>query len=318
MQLDLFDSIFKELTLAVGIENLKVNWSYSKMQAFRDCPRKFYYLYYGSKKRNAKAEPLKEKLIELSKLSNKYMVQGNLIHQLVSIYFRQAKKGEVWDLNRLTNFGLMIIEEIIAYNNAVKSGIPETPKFPKPILKELYYSTVSANDIKIEIIDIVQNCLNSFWNSEEYTHLKYGGTKPSSKIEGDTSFLLNNTISVDGKVDIAFLDQRHLIIADWKTGKKELEDTSLQLLVYALWARQLTEWSFDSIEIQKAYLATGVLEKLEFSELHIERAKAKIMQDGEMLKEMDQFGKHSVKEAFAMHRGKNCRLCPFEEICNSK
>jgi len=318
MQLDLFDIVFKELTIAVGLDNLKVNWSYSKMQTFRECPRKFYYQYYGSKKRNAKAEPLKERLIELSKLSNKYMVQGNLIHQLVSIYFRQAKKGEVWDLNRLTNFGLMIIEEIIAYNNAVKTGIAETPKFPKPILKELYYSTVPDNDIKDESIDTVQKCLNNFFGSDNYAHLRYGGTRPSSKIEGDCSFLLNDAISVDGKVDIAFLHQRQLIIADWKTGKKEIEDTSLQLLVYALWARQLTEWSFDSIEIQKAYLATDVLEKLAFSELHLERAKARIMQDGEMLKEMDEFGKDSVKEAFTMHRGKNCKLCPFEEICNSK
>jgi CRISPR/Cas system-associated exonuclease Cas4 (RecB family) len=108
------------------------------------------------------------------------------------------------------------------------------------------------------------------------------------------------------------------VIADWKTGKKELQDTSLQLLVYALWARQFREWDFDSVEIQKAYLASGQLEKLEYSELHINRARARIMQDVEVLKEMDEFGKDAIKEAFAMHKGKNCKLCPFEEICHAK
>jgi CRISPR/Cas system-associated exonuclease Cas4 (RecB family) len=317
-QLDLFDTVFKELISTIGTENLKVSWSYSKMQAFRDCPRRFYYLYYGSKKRNAKSESLKSKLIELSKLSNKYMVQGNLIHQLISTYFRQAKKGDIWDLNRLTSFGLMLIDEIMAYNESYKLGNSDVPKFPKPILKEIFYSITPSEEIKEEAITIVKKCLVNFFESKEYDGLRYGGTKPSSKIESGTSFHLNDVLEVDGKVDIAFLDGRKLIIADWKTGKKEMQDTSLQLLVYALWARQLKEWDFETLEIRKAYLANGSLEQLEFSELHIDRARARIMQDGEILKEMDEFGKDAVKEAFAMHVGRNCKLCAFEEICNSK
>lgn len=319
MQLDLFGNAIKDLVLIIDSDDIRINWSYSRMQAFRDCPRKYYFLYYGSKKRKAKAEPLKEKLIELARLSNKYMVQGNLIHQMISTYFRQAKKGELWTLNRLISFATMIINETFAYNEAIRNGNAETnQKFPKPVLKELFYSRIPDNDLKNEIIDITNKCLENFFNSAEYDHLRYGGTKPSSKIEGDTSFFLNENLFVDGKVDIAYLDNKRLIIADWKTGKKEIQDTSLQLLVYALWARQFKEWDFSELEIQKAYLATGTLEKLDFSELHVSRAKARILQDAELLKEMDEYGKESEKEAFTMHIGKNCKNCPFEEICITK
>lgn len=317
MQLNLFDSVFKDSIAETGVDTLKVNWSYSKMQSFRDCPRKFYYSYYGSKKKKAYAEPLKQKLIELSKLSNKYMVQGSIVHQLISTYFHNAKKSKFWSVDKLLNFGLSKIQGIISYNNAFKTGNAETPKYPIPILKELFYSTVSSIDFKDETISLISKCLYNFYNSQDYNHLRYGGTKPSSRIEDDSSFLLTKTILVDGKIDIAFLEQKRLIIADWKTGKKEIEDTSLQLLVYALWARQFKEWEFENIEIQKAYLATGTIERLEFSELHINRAKAKIMQDAEMLKEMDEFGREAVKDAFTMHIGKNCKQCPFEEICNA-
>lgn len=318
MQLDLFDTVFKELATLIDVDQFNVSWSYSKMQAFRDCPRKFYFLYYGSKKRSAKDEILKPKLIELSKLSNRYMVQGSVIHQLVKLYFTRAKKGEVWDFSRLTSFGLKIISDIINHNESTKKGSAITPAYPQPLIKELQNGELPIDQFEEEITELLKNSLTNFFQSEEYAHLRFGGTRPSSKIEANTSFSLNGSTEVDGKVDIAFLDQKRLIIADWKTGKKDFEDTSLQLLVYALWARQLEEWEFDEIQIQKAYLATGKLEKLEFSELHVDRARVKIMQDAELLHEMDEFGKNAFKEAFAMRVGKNCKLCPFEEICFSK
>ncbi|HEX2846250.1 MAG TPA: PD-(D/E)XK nuclease family protein [Chitinophagaceae bacterium] len=318
-QLDLFGA-FEVIPAAEPTLVLpKISWSYSKMQFFRDCPRKYYFHYYGSKKRTAKDEALKDVLIELSKLSNKYMVQGNLVHQLIGIYFKKARLGEIWDFKRLSGFGRKIIEETIQFNEIIQNGqtAPQV-KFPKPIIKELFYNTIANTELRDELIRVVDLCLHNFLQSSSYEHLREGGKKDLAKIEGDTSFKIHDHLSVDGKVDIAFLDNSLLKIADWKTGKKALEDTSLQLLVYALWAGQFKEWSFDQIEIEKAYLQDGSLEKLEFSAINVDRAKARILQDAELLTEMDEYGKNSVKDAFALHIGKNCNTCPYETICHKK
>jgi hypothetical protein len=317
-QLDLFGNEVRGIEFP-GSPIFSVDWSYSKMQAFRDCPRKYYFLYYGSKKKKALNEPLKERLIELARMSNKYMVQGNLIHQMISLYFKKAKQGELWDLKRLTSFVSMIVNETFVHNENVRAGrAVENLKYPKPVLKELFYSSVDDGQLKKEILDVTIACLTHFFLSDLYEPIRRGGALPSSVIEGDTTFSINDVISVDGKVDIAYVDDSRLIITDWKTGKREMQDTSLQLLVYALWARQLKDWKFAVVDIQKGYLADGSLEKLQFSETHIHRARVRIMQDAELLMEMDEYGKGSVRDAFAKHEGKNCKTCPFEEICFQK
>ncbi len=317
-QIDIFGNQTKESVVLKKEENTKIHWSFSKMQTFRDCPRRYYFLYYGSKKRTAKEEPLKNKLSTLAGLSNKYLYQGYLIHNLISIYFKKAKSGDTWTLTKLQSFAKKIIEEVFVYNDEVKSGSEnKEEEYPKPLLKELLYDKVDPEELKEEIFETVSLCLESFLTAKQYKYIRKGGMKLSSKIEANTSFILKENLLIDGKVDIAFIDEKHLVIADWKTGKKEIEDTSLQLLVYAIWARQLKDWDFGSLEIQKAYLADGIVETMEFSELHVDRAKARIMQDVELLKEMDEFGKASIKDAFAMHVGDNCKNCQFEEICNS-
>ncbi len=314
MQLDLFGNIV--IANEGASVASKVNWSYSKMQIFRDCPRKYYYMYYGSKKRNAKDEPLKMELIELSKLSNKYMVQGNLIHQMIGLYFNKAKKNDFWDYGKTSNFAKMILNETIEYNNSVKKGISvDNTKYPKALLKELLVKDVDSIKLKDEMLSTIDQCIKIFFESDVYKEVRLGGISYDSLVEGDTSFTLTESINVDGKVDLAFLSDKTLNITDWKTGKKGVEDTSLQLLVYALWAKKINHWKFDTVEIKKAYLASCELEKLEFSDVNVERAKVRIMQDAEILNEMNDYGKMAEGSAFTMHKGKNCLQCPYEKIC---
>lgn len=315
MQISLFDD--PVVTFATAIENFVAHWSYSKMQIFWDCPRKFYYKYYGSKKRVAKEEPLKSRLIELAKLSNRYMVQGDIVHKLISLYLKKAKGSEPWDEQRILSFSQKMIDDTIAFNLLEREGNPQKA-YPQPIFKELYYRTVSEAELKGELEQSVTTCLTNFFEKGAFSHLRDGAIKLPSKIESKADFSLNTRIKVDGKLDLAFVEDHTLLIADWKTGKREMQDTSLQLLVYALWANGFTEWDFINVEIQKAYLQEGVLEKLAYSEHHVTRARARIMQDAEMLREMDEFGKGAVADAFAQHIGDNCIQCPFEKICHSK
>lgn len=314
MQLDLFGS---ELSVTVENPSPKMTWSFSKMQTFRDCPRRYYYQYYGSKKRTAKTEPLKLELIQAAKLSNRYMVQGHVIHLAISVFLKRQRNGETWELNRLISFATKIINDILDYNEKISKGyVMDTPSFQIPLLKEISQKSHESHQLRLDWTDLVRNCLENFYTNPIYEHLRRGSKSLMSKIEGDTAFSLTESINVDGKVDLAFLLNEILMVADWKTGKKEMQDTSLQLLVYVLWAKSLSEWKFSEVIIQKAYLQENELEELAYSELHVNRARVKIIQDSSMLVEMHPFGIDAISDAFIQHVGKNCGLCPFEKICH--
>jgi hypothetical protein len=313
MQKDLFGNIIDPVTGP----SKKISWSYSKMQSFRDCPRRYYYHYYGSKKRVAKAEPLKEKLAALSKLSNRYMFQGQVIHLVISTFLKKQKVFEIWDENRLLSFAEKVINETINYNQRIANGASiAVSTFQMTLLKEIQENIIDVEQLRAEVIAVARTCLHNFFSNPEFDHLRKGATLVNAKIEGDTSFSLSDRVEVDGKLDLAFWSDGVLFVADWKTGKKEMQDTSLQLLVYVLWAKALKEKSFTEVAIQKAYLQENSLERLEYSELHIDRARARILQDADMLLEMHPFGVEGVSDAFTRYVGKNCALCPFEKSCH--
>lgn len=296
-----------------------ISWSYSKMNIFNTCRRKYYYQYYGSKKRTALKETNKAKLIELAQLSNKSSVQGNLIHKVIGTYFKKAKIGELWDLKRLENFGIKILKDSLTHSLAIKNGQSITKsKYQQPIIKEILYNILTYNDIYSEVCENIRICFTNLFESKEFSQLMEGGKKSESHIEDDCSFILNNRIAVDGKLDIAYKDDDELIIADWKTGKHELEDTSLQLLVYALWSKNIEEYRGKNIQIKKAYLLENKVESLDFSELHIERARVRILQDSALLIEMEEYAKEAIVDAFMpCNHKKVCEFCSYEEICQT-
>ena len=63
MQLNFFDT-----DTSVEKEIEKISWSPSKMGTLKQCPRKYYYQYYGSKQLKAKEDHNKERLKYLSNL----------------------------------------------------------------------------------------------------------------------------------------------------------------------------------------------------------------------------------------------------------
>src|SRR5437899_2263695 len=81
----------------------RVAWSYSRRSVFDQCPRRYYYQYYGSDLRTALEEPHKDTLKQLKGLQNRYERVGALLHLAIATYFRQAQAGEILTLPRLLN-----------------------------------------------------------------------------------------------------------------------------------------------------------------------------------------------------------------------
>ncbi len=311
MQYDLFNKV-------PLVPEEKISWSFSKVGTLKQCPRKYYYQYYGSKKRLALDETEKERLIFLSGLSNQHLVGGSIVHTVIATFLKKRSSGEEWELDRLISWAKKILQDSITFSENNRDGHSDVRKYPPDILKEVYYSKVDPAELRNETeIKIVTN-LTNFIESEKFEFLKGGASQPGAMVERKAVFELEKNTKIDGQIDVAFKADNRIIIADWKTGKVEFQDTSLQLLAYALWAIEILGVSPTEIKIQKAYLLEDKIEDLEFSEQHLFRAKTRILQDVEMIRELHDFGKSAVSEAFTKcDQEKICDLCPFQEVCQN-
>jgi hypothetical protein len=310
MQLDFFD-----IGKTVEQETQNISWSPSKMNTAKQCSRRFYYQYYGSKKSKAKNEPDKERLQFLANFSNKSLVAGEIVHAVIAAYFRKAKSKEVWGFDRLRSFGFHMLQQAIQYSKRIKAGAPLQHEYPPSIFKEIFFDLISESAIEDEVRSKIESNLKNFVGSDKFEHLRKGGQSFNSVIEEKAKFELVKGIKIDGVIDIAFDDGSIFRIADWKTGKIEEEDTSLQLLTYALWAANKKSHK-DSIIIEKAYLAEDRIEQLEYSDVHLARARARIIQDAEILRELHDLGLEGNFQAFTKcAKPKVCALCPFQEVC---
>lgn len=291
------------------------NWSISRMQVLDACPRKYYYQYFAGKKTVDSKGIDKDTINFLKQFSNEHLIAGDIVHWVIRAYFKNLMKPDPWDLARLKSFALRILKDGIDYSTELRDGIYKPHKFIPRSLQEIYYNEQAPAVISGRIKQKIDHLLNNFYNSECYASLRIGALNPGSMVEKKIGFDFPG-VHVDGIADLIYSQDERWIITDWKTGTKETEETSLQLLVYGLWLIEEKGISPELILINKAYLNEAVLEPLEFSKVHIQRARGRIIQDVERLKELEDFGNEGVIEAFTpCNQQKVCMQCPFKKLC---
>lgn len=288
----------------------KARWSYSKREVLRQCPRKYYHQYYD------KSDEVKF----YKSLSNKYLVTGKIVHLLVSVYLKHTKTDRrTWTIKELTDWGIKQLNS--AADVAMKLRDDPTldiPQYVEPFL-ELVTEDLDSLVLLDECYEKIETSLANFLGSEKFTDLIEGSLDPESMVEINIPFKLTDDITVYGKLDAAYKKNDKLVIVDWKTGKRTIEDSSLQLSVYGLWASQKHGIAAEDIEIKKAYIYADVCTDLSFNGYELERAKARIMQDAMRIRELSEYGKNGIMEAFDTADSPGiCNQCSFKKICYEK
>jgi len=163
--------------------------------------------------------------------------------------------------------------------------------------------------------DITDKNVKNFF-SNNFELIRNGRDDLNSLVETHIRFKLDDKIRVIGILDLGFKNKDRFIINDWKTGNLEVEDTSLQLLVYAMWIMQQPFYLGENITLFKSYLRENKLEELEWNNRQILRTKAVIRQDFEIMEELNKFGENANFNAFEKKIGKICSQCFFKSICD--
>ena len=311
---DLFGNILK------GEVNLiNYPWSHSRINFLDSCPLKYFYQYYAAKGRTAKNIPGKKRIAFLSHLATKHLIVGTIIHDAIDNYFKCYKNGLNYDLAMILNWAFQKLEDIYRLTERARSNPDIQFKNGEKIFKELYYKTVDATEFKLAVEEKIKICLTNFYKAEEFEGFRRAGKLKSSSLEKWIIFKIMGYAAVKGKLDLSFeTEANDYILVDWKTGNIENEETSLQLLVYAIWAIENQKINAQKIKLFKAYLQETRVEPLEFSEDNILRAKMRVIHDTEMIEKLHGYGVNGNIAAFSRidFPNKICPQCPFEELCH--
>jgi len=294
-----------------------VNWSFSRRSMLEQCARRYYYEYYGASKRNALSEPDKDQLHNLKRIENRFARAGSILHLVISQYFRQAQNGISWDLNKLQNWAKDLFMKDINYSYADPDGLSvHRESYPPILLQEFNQRLTNAKDMCLDLLERTLDSLTSFYVSEKFLFYREAGKTKGSLIE-HLFKLKRYFVRIDGKIDLAFIDQNAAFIVDWKSGRSDAGgDDSLQLATYALWAADYFKFEPNKIRVMKAYLSDAAIVEFKVDERLLDLALARILQDAERMASVTHYGKDGIASAFTPCAHKLvCQLCSFVPAC---
>jgi RecB family exonuclease len=279
-----------------------VQWSYSRRNTLEQCPRKYYFDYYGTHKKQALKDPQKALLQSLKPLQNRYERTGEIAHKLIADYFRAACEG----LETSTDDLMKTAKHLFA----------EDVQSAQPRLLELFYNQAVALDLCSEAEQRMLAALENFSRHPHYEKIRNRGTRSGARIE-QLFHLKFFPCRVTGIVDFAARTKAGIGVVDWKTGKKEAdEDESLQLAIYACWGAEQFACPAEKVNVFKAFLGSGDLVRFSSDSVALENARVRVLQDVERMVEVHPYGSGGRMHAFTACAQKQvCLLCPYVAAC---
>jgi hypothetical protein len=308
-----------EAPKASALQRLKaVEWSHSKRGTMDQCPRKYYYEYYGATVRKATQEPKKALLRDLKRLKNRHERAGEIVHLIIAHYFRSAGRHEPMDASRMVSWARQIFSKDLDLSRASGTRIAlSNEKHPPAQLLEFFHAEPRAEELCAEAERKIVKALEEFARMPNLRLVRSARGHASMRIE--RKFRLGGfPCKVSGVVDAAAQTDRAPGVVDWKLGVRSAgEDDSLQLNVYALWGGEEFRCSPETVRIFKAFLGSAEVVRYRCTAATLEKARRRILQDALCIAAMDNYGRNGEANAFtACAQPRLCMLCPYLTACS--
>jgi len=280
-----------------------LGWSSTRYEIFSECKRKYYYQYYAKFDK----EYQRQKIDFLKGLTSTPMEIGNISHDLIKDVLERLKKSTApIDKQKFE----------VHVKNVVKSKT-------KKNFFEIYYKEQEKIEVEQLFLKTHVSLLN-FLESERFEWIK------KSAISEIDNWIIEpqgfGESRLDGlklycKVDFMFPSGEKIIILDWKTGKKNEEKHSNQLVGYAAWASFHLDRKATNIEPIIVYLYPEYAEiSLKPTDVELINYKEKIFsQTEEMYGFCENYEENTPldKEEFPMLEDSTyCKYCNYKELCH--
>jgi len=270
----------------------KINsWSFTKHRVWNRCQRQYYFEYIAP---YIKSAPIvnPEKIRWLKNFTSKFVVQGQLIHDIIDKQIQLHCENKPMDLTEAMN---AFSKKVSLYKNIGGETFTEYHNGEK--IANSFFAAIDENG---------RTCLHTFFGKwpayrsreclrhEEFDHFSIGD------------------VGVTVKVDFVWkMPDGTLVLTDWKTGRDDDDyGTELQMAAYVLWAKEYYKLSADSISTELVFLKTGATKPYAFFEEQLCEVEDMISREFAVMNSSYEYGDFPARPS-----QRECLSCRFAEVC---
>jgi hypothetical protein len=301
----------------------QLSWSHSRHELFRECPRRYFYHYYGAWGGwRSDAEPATRRLYILKQLKARHLWAGGLVHDAVADLLRPLRHGrrdsaataEPLRERTLT----AVIDRMRSEFRRSRSGdYLQDPKRAPGLLEHHYAEPVDDEQWR-DLAATVRRSIEGFFDGPWLREIEALAPEAFLALEDLDTFEIAG-VPVYVKLDLAHrVEPQGARIVDWKTGRRLPQPGGEQLGIYALYAIERWQLPAEAIEIREVNLSSGEEAAAGVSAELLDRTRATIERSIEAMQARlaDPRANLARVEDFPAQVGERvCRSCAFREVC---
>lgn len=317
---------------------MRQSHSHSKRDLLETCARRYFYEYYAATLKQPRErsngeiqkslfddEPAAvvkqfssdriELARQLKQLSGCYLLAGDILHKLIALHL---KKKSGWSIEWFLDKARTRFDQAVTYSrDPVANASLADQQYPPAMLLEFYYSDPKADERAEQALEKLLRAIRNFFGTPEIVELSQKLLVADHRIEARFSLEKLDEFGLEGQVDLAGQDEHGVQVVDWKLGSAAGSHDSLQLVTYGWWAAQEFGVAPTNVRVRRVFLGDPTIEyERELTESLLRRGKARIIQDVELMKQMDEYGQAGNEEAFPPCEMENvCCQCKYQELC---
>jgi hypothetical protein len=290
------------------------SWSISRHRTFQDCPRKYWFHYYGSWGGwEADAPSEARELYRLKNLTSLHLLAGDTVHRLIERVLSEWARGVEPEVEPSVEWCKRQMQR--GWQESRTEAWRDSPKrFTR--LTEHHYGPPPGREGLEKIGRKVGTSVRNFFSSQSWSLIRETDPRAWLPMETLDSFAFEGT-KVFAVPDFACRHDDTLLLFDWKTGRRDNRNHD-QVVLYALFAA--AKWDADPERVQGApvYLLDGGTFEPEAVSAEDRDRVGSLMRDS--IRSMrsrlaDAESNTARKEDFEASPGRACRWCNFRGVC---
>ncbi|HEX9691711.1 MAG TPA: PD-(D/E)XK nuclease family protein [Gemmatimonadales bacterium] len=296
------------------------SWSQSRRSMFRECPRKYYWQYYGSHNGwTDEADELARAAYRLKQVKSFHEFLGGVVHDLAADAIRGARGGErPLSAEELITAGRQLLNRAYAQSKRLK----DWKRRPKSLtmFHEFYYGDGPPKSLIERIKEKLVTCLQNLLESQSYREALQAPYVEVKEVDRGPEFFTLRGHTVYAQPDLLYRAGDGVYrVVDWKTGQEDEDLHPLQLRTYALYVTSRADLKPGPIAGRLEYLFTGNAEAVELGEPAIREEEQEILDSIAMMRTYladPDTNEARPLEAFPLREDtSHCRYCKFFELC---
>jgi CRISPR/Cas system-associated exonuclease Cas4 (RecB family) len=294
----------------------ELTWSKTRDETLRSCPRRYWFQYYGSWGGWDWHAPYRVRQIYMLKqLQNRWAWIGVRVHETMEALLTTLRSGELLpDVDQVCEHLLQRLRR--DFRSSRDGHYRQNPKQNVGLLEHEYKREVAAAEWK-RLADLGVACVRTFYELPLRDEFESLTTDQWLELEELNSFQLEGT-KVWVSLDACFQRAEQLVLIDWKTGRSEDVDHSLQMGIYALYASD--RWGVDprKLLLREVYLASGEVREYESGMLKLKDVMHYVGQSVRAMKALlrDVEKNVAAEEDFGFTEDEaQCHQCNFRKVC---